>query len=90
MEIRHAIKDWGQLSEIGWVFSLTSAVEVQGPRLFTEVYLDGPAIRNANRGDSRESIRRKKPIFITRERFARIASNLQFALFSPPKARFAR
>ena len=45
---------------------------------------DDPVIRNANRGDSRESIRRKKPIFITCERFARIASNLQFAIFSPP------
>ena len=55
--------------------------------------LDGPAIRNANRGDSRESIRAnrfagmKSPIlkFITCERFARIASNLRFAMFSPPK-----
>ena len=35
--------------------------------------------------DSRESIRRKKPIFITCERFARIASNLWFASFSPSK-----
>ena len=26
-------------------------------------FLDSPAIRNANRGDSRESIRRKNPIF---------------------------
>ena len=43
--------------------------------------LDGPAIRDANRGDSRESIRRKTPIFITFERFARIASNLRFAMF---------
>ena len=38
--------------------------------------LDGSTIRNANRGDSRESIRRETPIFITFERFARIASNL--------------
>ena len=37
--------------------------------------LDGPAIRNA----------RKTPIFITCYRFARIASNLRFAIFSPPK-----
>ena len=37
--------------------------------------LDGPAIRNANRGDSRESIRRiKKKLF-------QIAWNLQFAMF---------
>ena len=33
--------------------------------------------------DSRESIRRKKPMFTTCERFARIASNLRFATFSP-------
>ena len=52
--------------------------------------LDGQAIRNANRGDSRESIRRKTPIFITCERFARIASNLRFAIFGPPEARFAK
>ena len=41
-------------------------------------YLDDPAIRNANRCDSLESIRaaNKKTIFITFERFARIASNL--------------
>ena len=54
-------------------------------RLWSVPNLDGPAIRNANRGDSRESIRRKKKnIFITCERFARIASNLRFAIFSPP------
>ena len=47
--------------------------------------LDGLAIRNANRGDSRESIRRKPRIFIMIERFARIASNLRFAVFSPSK-----
>ena len=47
--------------------------------------LDGPAIRNANRGDSRESIRRKTSIFIRCERFARIPSNLRFAIFSPTK-----
>ena len=35
-------------------------------------HLDGPTIRNANRGDSRELIRRKNPIFMTFERFARI------------------
>ena len=52
--------------------------------------LDGPAIRNANRGDSRESIRRKNLILITFERFARIASNLRFAIFNPPEARFAK
>ena len=33
--------------------------------------LDGPAIRNANRGDSRESIRRKRPILIIFQQFAR-------------------
>ena len=42
--------------------------------------------------DSRESIRRKTSIFTTFERFARIASNLRFAIFSPPppEARFAK
>ena len=35
--------------------------------------------------DSRESIRRKNPIFMTCERFARIASILRFAMFSPSK-----
>ena len=35
--------------------------------------------------DSREWIRSKTPIFITCERFARIASNLRFAIFSPLK-----
>ena len=34
--------------------------------------------------DSRESIRRKTSIFIMCERFSRIASNLRFAIFSPP------
>ena len=34
---------------------------------------------------------KKKPIFITCERFARIVSNpLRFALLSPPKVRFAK
>ena len=47
--------------------------------------LEGPVIRNENRGDSRESIRRNTLIFITSERFARIALNLRFAIFSPPK-----
>ena len=57
--------------------------------------LDGPAIRNANRGrfawiDSRELIRRATPVFITCKRFARIASNLRFANSWPPTARFAK
>ena len=51
--------------------------------------LDGPAIRNANRGDLPESICKSrfaaKPIFITFEQFARIASNLRFAIFKAPK-----
>ena len=52
--------------------------------------LDDPAIRNANRGNLREPIRanrfaEKTLFFITCERFARIASNLRFAIFSPPK-----
>ena len=41
-------------------------------------------------GDSRESIRRKTPMFITCKRFPRIASNLRFAIFSPPESRFAK
>ena len=40
--------------------------------------------------DSRESIRRKTPAFITFERFARIASNMRFASFSAPEMRFAK
>ena len=45
------------------------------------LYLDGPTIRKANRGDSL----REKNNCIALERFARIASNLQFAIFSVPK-----
>ena len=63
--------------------------------------LDGLAIRSANRRfariDSRESICRRTAIFITCKWFVRIASNLRFASFSPPKGfisgtlnRFAR
>ena len=37
------------------------------------------------RTDSRESICRKTPIFITCERFAQIASKLRFSICSPPK-----
>ena len=59
-------------------------------RIFHVFSLDGLAIRNANRRDSRESIRtnqirRKIPVFMTCERFARIASNLRFGIFSPLK-----
>ena len=36
--------------------------------------------------DSHESIRRKTPIFIACERFARIASNLRFAVLAPRSA----
>ena len=46
--------------------------------------LDSPAVRNANRGDPRESIRTKM-IFITCKRFARIASSLRLAILNPPK-----
>ena len=49
-------------------------------------HLDGPAIRSANQGDSRESIRRKMPILIMFERFARIASSLRFATLVPRNA----
>ena len=48
--------------------------------------LDGPTMRNANRGDSHEWIRRNTPISITLERFVQIASNLPFASSSPPKS----
>ena len=49
-----------------------------------QIYLDGPVIRDADRGDSRESIRRKKNLFSSRlRRFARIDSNLRFASLSP-------
>ena len=48
--------------------------------------LDGPTIRNANPGNSRELIRGKNPIFIMFERFARIALNLRFAILVPPNA----
>ena len=41
---------------------------------------DGPAIRNANRGDTHESICRNFSICMTFERCARIASNLRFAI----------
>ena len=51
--------------------------------------LDGPAIRNANLGDSRESIRRKTPIFIELKRFARIAFKLRFAIFIHVRFAFA-
>ena len=59
-------------------------------------YLDGPAIRNANRDDSqRESGRfksshRNTPLFTTFERLARIASNLRFAIRSAPEKRLAK
>ena len=61
-----------------------------GVGIFLKLNLDGPAIRNANRGDSPESTRanrlaEKKTIFITFERFERIASNLRFAILSSPK-----
>ena len=56
--------------------------------------LDGPAIRKANRGDSGESIRENR--FAEKNKSmtfdairARIASNLRFAILSPPEARFA-
>ena len=43
-------------------------------------------VRKANRGDSREPIRSKKNLYFLKcERFAQIASNLRFAIFSPRK-----
>ena len=72
--------------------TLTKPNQEQTASLDTQS-LDGLAIRNANRGDSRESIRRKTPVFVTCERFSRIASNLILAVFlnfSPPEARFAK
>ena len=54
--------------------------------------LDGPAIRNANHGDSRESIRRKIPIFATFEairanRFKPAIRNFFFFWPPPPPKR---
>ena len=45
----------------------------------------GDSQRESGRFDSHESIRRKTPSFIVSGRFARIASNLRFAIVSPPK-----
>ena len=47
--------------------------------------LDGPAIRNANRGIRENRFAEESLFCITFKRFARIASNLRFAIFSPPK-----
>ena len=82
-----------RLAPLGWlwqVLQLCLSRHSTPTRRFQP--LDGPAIRNANWA-MRESIRanrfrkkkKKKPIFITCERFARIASNLRFAGFGPPK-----
>ena len=53
------------------------------------IYLDGLAIRNANRGDSRESIRENRfaeeTLFSYRLSDSRIASNLRFAIFQALK-----
>ena len=56
---------------------------------------NGPAIRNANRGDSRESIAQidsQKNLYFRNVRAIRapIVSNLRFAIFSPSEARFAK
>ena len=52
--------------------------------------LDGQAIRNENRGDSRESIRRKNPYFHNVRAIR--ANRLKPAIrnFWPPEARFAK
>ena len=44
-----------------------------------------PAIRDANRGDSRGSIRRKTPIFRRLSDLRKVASNLRVTIFSAPK-----
>ena len=52
--------------------------------------LDGPAIRNANRGDSRESIRRPKKLFSSRLSDSRESPQTRDKLFFEwPKTRFA-
>ena len=56
------------------------------------LFVDGPAIRNANRGFLYELICANRfadqtNIFITSERFARIASNMRFAIFWCPETR---
>ena len=53
--------------------------------VFKVVFLDGPAIHNAKRGDSRKSIPENETIFATFEQCARMASNLRFAIFRAPK-----
>ena len=53
-----------------------------------KVRLPGDSQRESGRFaliDSRESIRRESPIFITYEQLPRIASNRRFAIFGPPK-----
>ena len=59
----------------------------------TSQHLDGTAIRNLSRGDSREAIpnqfarsdSQKHPYFMTFERFVRITVDLRFADFDPLK-----
>ena len=73
---------WGQTSLLTMAHITPNQFEdLELCQLWSLSNLDGPAIRRANRGDSRKSIHRRKPIFITSERFARIASDLRFASF---------
>ena len=53
----------------------------RGPRFGQNLRVLALEQSSENRGDSRKSTRRKTPIFIKLERFARIASNLRFAIF---------
>ena len=72
---------------LGAFFTLTSYKIHSEYLTFTFGDLCGPVIRNATRGDSRGSIRRKTPsYFMTCERFAQIASNLRFASFLAPRS----
>ena len=57
---------------------------------YSDRRLDGLALRNTNRSDSRESICKKDHVLITSEQFVRIASNLRVAMFSAPNAIFAK
>ena len=73
------------MSTVEFVVSTLVGVLYRGnPMVKRLTHLDIPTIRNANRGDSRESMRRTTPYSITCQRFARIASKLRFAIFSPP------
>ena len=78
----------GNLSVMRPVFGLVAfSFVLETFRLFWGLgTLDGLAIRKANLGDSRESIRRNNLYILIRfEPFAPITSNLRFEISSAPK-----